>query len=89
MNAMPAFRAILLHADEPSRDTVLLFENHPPFAPTRVRVPEDFAGAAAFDVYELADDQDWPDEAVYWHAGIIPQTTADTVNPRTRPEPAG
>jgi hypothetical protein len=80
MNAMPAFRAILLHADEPSRDTVLLVENHQPFAPTRIRVPGEFAGAAAYDVYELGDDQDWPDEAVYWLAEIVPRTTAEAAS---------
>lgn len=74
---MPMFRAVLLHAHDPSRDTVLLLDNHGPVAPTRIRVPGEFAGAAVFDIYELSDDEEWPDQAVYWHAAIIPRTTAD------------
>ena len=87
MKEMPAFRVVLLHADEPARDTVLILENPAPTAPTRVRVPRSFAGAAAFDVYELSDDHDWPNEAIYWHSAIVPRTTTDNVIPHTRPSP--
>ncbi|MFP3380252.1 hypothetical protein SB767_28440, partial [Bacillus sp. SIMBA_069] len=69
--------AVLLHANDTSRDTVVLLENHAPAPPTRLRLPGEFAGAAVFDVYELADDDEWPEQAVYWHVEIIPRTTAD------------
>lgn len=75
---MPGLRAVLLHADEPDRDTVLVLQQCSPFPPTRVLVPGDFAGAAAFDVYELADGDGWPEEAVYWHTRVVPRTTADS-----------
>ena len=70
------FRAVLLRGDtEPPRVIALPTEADAP--PNRIRVPSDFAGASAFEVYELADDRAWPEEATYRMTSSIPRSTDD------------
>ncbi|WP_431218253.1 hypothetical protein [Leifsonia xyli] len=45
--------------------------------PNRIRVPADFVGASAFEVFELADDRGWPAEATYQLVATIPRSTED------------
>jgi hypothetical protein len=45
--------------------------------PNRIRVPADFAGASAFEVFELVDDRAWPEEATYRLTSTIPRSTED------------
>ncbi|MFJ3395364.1 hypothetical protein [Leifsonia aquatica] len=80
MTAQRVFRAVLLH-DEDARDYSLLVELLDDAAPERLRIPTVYAGAAAFDVYELVDDSDWPEQALFRHTGMIPRTTTDQDDP--------
>lgn len=45
--------------------------------PNRIRIPSEFAGASAFDVYELVDDRAWPDEATYQLTSTVPRSLDD------------
>jgi len=70
------FRAVLLRGDgEPPYALRLPAEVDVP--PSRVRVPAEFEGASAFEVFELADDRGWPVEATYQLVATIPRSTAD------------
>lgn len=70
------FRAVLLRDDgQPPRSVTLPTEVDVP--PSRIRIPAQFEGASAFDVYELADDRGWPAEATYQLVATIPRSTAD------------
>ncbi|MFJ3395300.1 hypothetical protein [Leifsonia aquatica] len=80
MTARPVFRAVLLH-DEDARDRAVLLPAAADRPPALLRVPTVYAGAAAFDVYELVDDTDWPEQALFRHAGTIPRTTTDQNDP--------
>ncbi|MFJ8896585.1 hypothetical protein ACIRCZ_18525 [Leifsonia sp. NPDC102414] len=71
------FRAVLLH-DDAVRDHAVLVPTAGSTAPIVLRIPALYAGAAAYDVYELDDDDGWPDQAIYDHTGLIPRTTTDT-----------
>ncbi|GIT81864.1 hypothetical protein LLS1_35330 [Leifsonia sp. LS1] len=79
MTAAPVFRAILLH-DEEARDRAVLVPAAT-IPPARLRIPTVYAGAAACDVYELVDDTDWPEQAMFRHAGVNPRTTNDRSDP--------
>ena len=75
MTGEPTFVAVLRHDPERARDRVLelpvLNQGSPP---TRVRVPTTFAGAAAWDVYELIGSAGWPARVEYRHVGVEPST---------------
>ncbi|MGH1551105.1 hypothetical protein ACRAWB_18785 [Leifsonia poae] len=77
------FRAMLLRDGKPPR--VLTLPSRLDVPPNRVRIPAEFAGASAFDVFELADDRAWPAEATYQLVATIPRSTED-VPPETRAE---
>lgn len=69
---IPAFVAVLLHAD-PTLDRALQLDAPAPAAaPARIRVATTFADAPAWDVYQLIDDGEWPERAVYGHLAIEP-----------------
>ncbi|MFK3672346.1 hypothetical protein ACI2IX_19440 [Leifsonia aquatica] len=80
MTAQPVFRAVLRH-DEDARDRAVLLPTAGARPPVTLRVPTVYAGAAAFDVYELVDDTDWPEQALFRHAGLVPRTTTDQADP--------
>jgi hypothetical protein len=42
--------------------------------PICIRVPTTFAGATAFDVYELISTEGWPRRVGYRHVSIEPRT---------------
>jgi len=42
-----------------------------------LRIPAVYAGAATFDVYQLLDDTDWPEQDLLRHKSMIPRTTTD------------
>ncbi|MFF9563922.1 hypothetical protein ACF1AJ_11280 [Leifsonia sp. NPDC014704] len=76
MTDSPTFVVVLLHEDR-GRDRALQLP--PPGSgtpPVRVRVATTFAGAAAWDVYELVDGGEWPEQAVYHHVAIEPSLAA-------------
>lgn len=76
MAAALAFFAVLLHEDAPDRDygvSLLSTADGPPF---RLRVRTTFEGAAAWDVYQLTDAEQWPACAVYVHVSIDPGTSS-------------
>ncbi|MGO4298716.1 hypothetical protein [Leifsonia sp. RAF41] len=74
------FRAVLLHADR-DRDRVLDLPSRRSVPPQRVRLPIDFDGVGAFEVYQLVDECQWPTEAVYEFEETVPLTTEDTGRP--------
>jgi hypothetical protein len=70
------FRAVLVRDDgRPPRAVTLPTEVNVP--PSRVRIPAEYVGASAFEVFELDDDGGWPAEATYRLVGTIPRSTAD------------
>jgi hypothetical protein len=71
-----AFRAVLLGDDGVPANTLTL-PSDVDVPPNRIRVPSDFAGASAFDVYELVDDRSWPDEATFQLVSTVPRSTDD------------
>lgn len=75
------FRAMLLRDGKPPRALTLPSRLDVP--PNRVRIPAEFEGASAFDVFELADDRGWPMEATYQLVATVPRSTED-VPPATR-----
>ena len=77
MNTTLVFIAVLVHDEDPDRDYAIEVPSSRNVPPNRLRVPTSFAGAAAFDVYELRDTADWPAEAVFYHVGLVPRTTPD------------
>ncbi|WP_285116308.1 hypothetical protein [Leifsonia sp. fls2-241-R2A-40a] len=54
--------------------------------PSRIRVPSEFAGASAFDVFELVDDRGWPEEATFQLTSTVPRSTDDLPSDRDRHE---
>ena len=71
-----AFRAVLVRDNgEPARTLTLPSDVDVP--PSRIRVPSDFVGASAFDVYELVDDRSWPEEATFQLVSTVPRSTDD------------
>jgi hypothetical protein len=70
------FRAVLLRDDEDT-PRVLTLPRDVDVPPSRIRVPSEFAGASAFDVYELADDRGWPEEATFQLQSTVPRSTDD------------
>ena len=70
------FRAVLLRHDGGSPRT-LLVPAGVDVPPSRIRVPAEFVGASAFEVFELADDRGWPLEATYQLGSTIPRSTED------------
>ena len=70
------FRAVLLRDDEDAPQ-VLTLPRDVDVPPSRIRVPSDFAGASAFDVFELADDRGWPEEATFQFLSTVPRSTED------------
>jgi hypothetical protein len=75
-SAARTFRAILVRDDGgPPRAVTLPTEVNVP--PSRVRIPAEYVGASAFEVFELADDRSWPTEATYRLVATIPRSTAD------------
>lgn|GEM_PF-619165 len=76
-----SFRAMLLRDGKPPRGLTLPSRLDVP--PNRIRIPAEFAGASAFDVFELADDRAWPAEATYQLVATIPRSTED-LPPATR-----
>jgi hypothetical protein len=72
----PTFRAVLFRDDEATpRELTLPSDVDVP--PSRIRIPSEFAGASAFDVFELVDDRAWPDEATYRLTSTVPRSTDD------------
>lgn len=72
-----AFIAVLLHDENPDRDRAIHMPHAADEPPMRLRLPTEFEGAAAFDVYELADASQWPEQAVFRHVATVPRTTSD------------
>jgi hypothetical protein len=72
----PTFRAVLLRDDE-ATPRALTLPSDVDVPPSRIRVPSDFAGASAFDVYELVDDRGWPGEATYRLTSTVPRSIDD------------
>ncbi|WP_374010229.1 hypothetical protein [Leifsonia sp. LS-T14] len=70
------FRAVLLR-DDGQRPRSVRLPTEVDVPPSRIRIPAEFAGASAFEVYELADDRGWPAEATYQLGATIPRSTAD------------
>ncbi|MFJ3395216.1 hypothetical protein [Leifsonia aquatica] len=56
--------------DEDARDRTIFAPAVGVRPPARLRVPTVYAGAAAFVVYELVDDTDWPEQALFRHADM-------------------
>ncbi|MDR6970935.1 hypothetical protein [Leifsonia shinshuensis] len=75
------FRAVLLR-DDGQVPRVLTLPTEVDVPPNRIRVPADFAGASAFEVFELADERRWPEEATYRLVSTIPRSTEDVSDPR-------
>lgn len=72
----PIFRAVLYRDDEATpRELALPSDVDVP--PSRIRIPSEFAGASAFDVFELIDDRDWPGQATYRLTSTVPRSTDD------------
>ena len=71
-----AFRAVLLRANGELVRTLTL-PSDVDVPPSRIRVPSEFAGASAFDVFELVDDRAWPDEATFQLVSTVPRSTDD------------
>ena len=72
----PTFRAVLFRDDEATpRELTLPSDVDVP--PSRIRIPSEFAGASAFDVFELVDDRGWPGEAAYRLTSTVPRSTDD------------
>jgi hypothetical protein len=85
MGEQKTFVAVLLHDEGWERDRALdlpLGDVSTP--PVRVRVPTTFAGAAAWDVYELIAAQVWPAQAVYRHIALEPSTQFHETQPSRR-----
>lgn len=73
---LPVFRAVLYRDDEATpRELTLPSDVAVP--PSRIRIPSEFAGASAFDVFELVDDSAWPGEATYRLTSTVPRSTDD------------
>ncbi|WP_374008508.1 hypothetical protein [Leifsonia sp. LS-T14] len=85
MGTSHAFLAVLLDDQQTGRDWVIALPACEDFPPLRIHLPTDFEGAAAYDVYELIDQDEWPEQAVYLHRSIIPRTTPDPGTSHTDP----
>jgi hypothetical protein len=72
----PTFRAVLYRDDE-ATPRELTLPSGVDVPPSRLRIPSDFAGASAFDVFELVDDRGWPGEATYRLSSTVPRSTDD------------
>lgn len=73
---LPVFRAVLYRDDEAiPRELTLPSDVAVP--PSRIRIPSEFAGASAFDVFELVDESGWPGEARYRLISTVPRSTDD------------
>lgn len=74
MNDSPMFVAVLLHDRKQDQDRVVELPRLEQVPPSEVRMPTNFEGAAAWDVYKLVGTQEWPDQAVYQHVSVDPST---------------
>ncbi|MEN0083179.1 MAG: hypothetical protein AAGC66_00290 [Leifsonia sp.] len=78
MNDQNQFVAVLLYPDSSAGDDrVVLMPRLQPAPPTHLEVITDYAGVAAFDVFELVDDSEWPSQVVFEFRETIPQTLED------------
>lgn len=76
------FRAVLLR-DPATPPQTLSLPSEVDVPPSRLRVPCEFEGASAFEVFELADDRSWPEEAVFQLVATVPRST-DELQPGER-----
>jgi len=74
MSASATFTAILYRTLDPARGSCEQLPLSEPISPTQIRVSATFVGAAAVDVYELADATDWPISAMFIYTTTLPRT---------------
>lgn len=70
------FIAVLLH-DESTRDRAVFVPLLQLRPPARFEVLTEYGGAAALDVYECVDTENWPDLVVLQHRGTVPCTVGE------------
>ncbi|MFF9563909.1 hypothetical protein ACF1AJ_11215 [Leifsonia sp. NPDC014704] len=75
MNDEPGFVAVLLSDQDPQADRTIPLPKPHAFPPMRVQLPGDLGGAATYDVFELIDSSEWPEQAVYRYTATVPRTT--------------
>ncbi|AGW41925.1 glycogen branching protein [Leifsonia xyli subsp. cynodontis DSM 46306] len=70
-------KAALLYEDGQTLDSVVVVPLIGGCPPGEIRVATTFAGALAYDVYELDDNQEFSSMPAYPYRSTIPLTTAD------------
>lgn len=70
-------RAALLYEDRRTLDSVVVVPLIGGCPPGQIRVTTTFAGALAYDVYELDDDEQYSAMPAYPYLATIPVTTED------------
>ncbi|WP_223690975.1 hypothetical protein [Leifsonia poae] len=70
-------QAALLYEDGETLDSVVVVPLIGGCPPGQIRVATTFCGALAYDIYELADDEDYSSMPAYPYLATIPVTTAD------------
>jgi len=70
-------KAALLYEDGRTLDSVVVVPLIGGCPPGEIRVATTFAGALAYDVYELADDEQYSSMPAYPYRSTIPLTTRD------------
>lgn len=70
-------KAALLYEDRVTLDSVVVVPLIGGCPPGEIRVATTFAGALAYDVYELADDEEYATMPAYPYRSTIPVTTQD------------
>jgi hypothetical protein len=70
-------KAALLYEDGVTLDSIVVVPLIGGCPPGEIRVATTFAGALAYDVYELADDEDFSTMPAYPYRSTIPMTTQD------------
>lgn len=70
-------KAALLYEDGQTLDSVVVVPLIGGCPPGQIRVTTTFAGALAYDVYQLEDETDFSLMPAYPYVGTIPLTTED------------
>jgi hypothetical protein len=70
-------KAALLYEDGVTLDSVVVVPLIGGCPPGEIRIATTFAGALAYDVYELADDEEYAAMPAYPYRSTIPVTTQD------------
>lgn len=70
-------KAALLYEDGRTLDSVVIVPLIGGCPPGEIRVATTFGGALAFDVYELADDEEYSSMPAYPYRSTVPLTTED------------